>query len=281
MTDYIEVICSVEPINPGVDILIAELSEIGYDSFVETEIGVMAYIKSELFDANKVSALDTLNNPLFTITFSYHEVENQNWNEVWESNYTPVIIDEKCVIKAPFHTQHFDAKYQIEIEPKMSFGTAHHETTASIIRLMLEMDFLNKSVLDMGSGTGVLAILASMMGASDITAIDNDHWAYENHIENNERNHILNCKVILGDANDIPAKRYDVILANINRNILLRDMEYYVKKLNDQSYIIFSGFYQGFDLEAITEKANTLGLKFEKNSVLNNWTAAVFSFNSL
>jgi ribosomal protein L11 methyltransferase len=277
MTDYIELNCVVEPLNPGVDILIAELSEVGFDSFVETEIGVLAYIKSEMFVPDRVSALEVLNNPLFTITFSFNEVENQNWNAVWESNYSPVNIDNRCVIKAPFHTQPFEAQYQIEIEPKMSFGTAHHETTASIIRLMLDLDFKDKTVLDMGAGTGILAILASMMGASEIVAIDNDHWAFENHVENNQRNHIENCEVILGDATSIPSKKFDVVLANINRNILLQDMHYYVDAMKPQSLIIFSGFYQGFDLEAITQKASELGLTFEKNSVLNNWTAAVFS----
>ena len=276
MTDYIELKCVVEPLNPGVDILIAELSEVGFDSFVETEIGVLAYIKSEMFAPDQVSALEILNNPSFTVTFSFNEVENQNWNAVWESNYPPVNIDNRCVIKAPFHTQPFDAQYQIEIEPKMSFGTAHHETTASIIRLMLDLDFKGKTVLDMGAGTGILAILASMMGASEIVAIDNDHWAYENHVENNQRNHITNCEVILGDATAIPDRQFDVVLANINRNILLQDMHCYVKAMNPQSLIIFSGFYQGFDLEAITQKAAELGLKFEKNTVLNNWTAAVF-----
>jgi ribosomal protein L11 methyltransferase len=276
MTDYIELICNVEPVDPGVDILIAELSEIGFDSFVETEIGVMAYIKSELFDANKVSALETLNNPLFTITFSYNEVENQNWNAVWESNYTPVNIDNRCVIKAPFHTEPFDAKYQIEIEPKMSFGTAHHETTASVIRLMLDLDFQNKTVLDMGAGTGILAILASMMGASEIVAIDNDHWAYENHLENNQRNNIHNCTVLLGDASAIPNQQFDIVLANINRNILLNDMHHYTHAMKTGSIILFSGFYQGYDLEVITKQANELGLAFIKNIVDNNWTAAIF-----
>ena len=276
MTDYIEVNCVVDPVSPGADVLIAELAEIGFESFVETEIGVQAYIKSELFDANKISALDALNNPFFTITFSHSEVEDHNWNEVWESNFPPVIIDNRCVIKAPFHTDVFDAKYQIVIEPKMSFGTAHHETTASIIRLMLDFDFVGKSVLDMGSGTGVLAILASMMGATKLYAIDNDHWAYENNVENNERNHITNCHVILGDASAIPNETFDVILANINRNILLNDMHHYVKAMKENSVIFFSGFYDGYDLEAIKTKAAELGLQFDKKMVANNWTAAIF-----
>lgn len=276
MTDYIEVNCVVDPIFPGVDILIAELSEIGFESFVESEIGVQAYIKSELFDADKISALDVLNNPLFTITFSYQEVEDQNWNALWESNFSPVVIDDKCVIKAPFHTEQFNAPYQIIIEPKMSFGTAHHETTASVIKLMLDIDFMGKMVLDMGSGTGVLAILASMKGASKVYAIDNDHWAYENNIENNERNHISNCTVILGDASHIPNENFDIVLANINRNILLNDMQHYVQVMKSNSLILFSGFYDGYDLEAIKQKASELGLAFEKNIVSNKWTAAIF-----
>jgi len=273
---YIEVNCSIQPVNPGTDILIAELAEIGFESFVETEIGVLAYIQEEIFDVNRVSSLEVFINPNFTITFSYSKVEDQNWNSVWESNYPPVNIDNRCVIKAPFHSETFNAEYQIVIEPKMSFGTAHHETTASVIRLMLDTDFNNKTVLDMGSGTGVLAILASMMGAKSVLAIDNDEWAFENHNENNQRNNINNVEVILGDAQNIPKTLFDIVLANINRNILLNDMHHYNNVMDKNSLIIFSGFYQGHDLELITAKAYELGLSFVKNLVNNNWTAALF-----
>jgi len=276
---YIEVNCSIQPVNPGTDILIAELAEIGFESFVETEIGVLAYIQEEIFDVNRVSALEVFINPNFTITFSYSKVEDQNWNSVWESNYPPVNIDNCCVIKAPFHNETFNAEYQIVIEPKMSFGTAHHETTASVIRLMLDTDFKNKTVLDMGSGTGVLAILATMMGAKSVVAIDNDEWAFENHNENNQRNNINNVEVLLGDAQNIPNTLFDIVLANINRNILLNDMHHYTKVMAKNGIIIFSGFYQGHDLELITAKANELGLSFVKNLILNNWTAAVFVKN--
>ncbi len=273
---YIEVDFAVQPLEIGSDILIAQLAEIGFESFVETEIGAKAYIQEQFFEINNISKLEILLNKNFTITYKISNIEDQNWNQLWESNYEPVNIDDKCIIKAPFHKQKFDAKYQIIIEPKMSFGTAHHETTASVIRLMFEIEFNNKVVLDMGSGTGVLAILSSMLGAKKVVSIDNDSWAFENHLENNLANNISNVDVILGDANNIPNIEFDIIVANINRNILLNDIRSYSKVLKNNGIIVFSGFYQGHDLEMIVAESKKYDLTLITNIVENNWTAAKF-----
>ncbi len=274
--DYIELNCKVSPISEGNDIFIAWISEFGFESFVENETGFLAYIPSNLYSDELL--LNILNHPFsnFTLKCEAKSIESINWNAEWEKNYPFVNIDNLCVVRAPFHEAIPDVKFDLIIEPKMSFGTAHHETTSSIIRLMLTMDFNGKKVLDMGSGTGVLAILSLKMGADECIAIDNDEWAYSNNIENAERNNTPNCKVVLGDANNIPDINFDVILANINRNILLRDMELYVNKLKPKGLILFSGFYAGEDFEMIIKKANLLGLNLNRFEESNKWTAAEF-----
>ncbi len=274
--DYIELNCKVTPVSEGNDIFIAWLSEFGFESFVENETGFLAYISSDLYSTEMLT--DILNHPFENFTFYCEEnfVQNRNWNAEWEKNYPYVNIDNRCVVRAPFHQPIPNVEFDLIIEPKMSFGTAHHETTSSIIRLMLSMNFVGKKVLDMGAGTGVLAILALKMGASECFAIDNDEWAFHNNIENIERNHVENCKVILGDANLIPNEDFDIILANINRNILLQDMENYVKRLKKNGLILFSGFYEGDDFKMITQKANALNLKLSRSEVCNKWTAAEF-----
>ena len=242
----------------------------------ESENILLAYIKEELYDAETIKQL--LQNHGFDtdIAFTVSRIEEQDWNAVWEASYEPVTIAGRCHIRAPFHEPCPDAEYEIIIEPKMSFGTAHHETTSLMIEYILEEEFTGKSVLDMGSGTGVLAILARKRGATPVIAIDNDPWAYENNIENNARNRINDITVKLGDASAIGEQVFDVIIANINRNILLNDMHLYAKSMHPGSIIFFSGFYQGHDLDTIKAKAATLGLEFVSNKVRNEWTAAKF-----
>lgn len=274
--DYIELKCKVSPVSDGNDIFIAWLSEFGFESFVENEDGFLAYISSDLYSSEMLANI--LNHPFTNFSFHCEEnfIQSKNWNAEWEENYPFVNIDNRCVVRAPFHQPIPNVEYDIIIEPKMSFGTAHHETTSSIIRLMLSMNFKSKKVLDMGSGTGVLAILALKMGANECFAIDNDEWAYYNNIENAERNNSKNCKVILGDAYSIPEEEFDIILANINRNILLNDMEKYVNRLKLNGYILFSGFYEGVDFEMINQKAVSLNLKLSRFEVSNKWMAAEF-----
>ena len=202
------------------------------------------------------------------------EMPDKDWNELWEASYQPVVVNERCRVRAPFHEPDPSFEFDLVIEPKMSFGTANHETTAQIIQLMLETDFQGKEVLDMGSGTAVLAILAKKLGAGHTVAIDNDEWAYRNAFTNVDLNGVSDIDIILGDALSIQGQ-YDVVLANINRNILLRDMHYYVEAMKPGARLFFSGFYSE-DLEHIKGEAERLGLHYERHLTRNNWVAAEF-----
>ena len=202
------------------------------------------------------------------------EMPDKDWNEVWEASYQPVVVNDRCRVRAPFHEPDPSFEFDLVIEPKMSFGTANHETTAQIIQLMLETDFQGKAVLDMGSGTAVLAILAKKLGAAHTVAIDNDEWAYRNAFTNTELNGVSDIEIILGDASAIQGS-FDVVLANINRNILLRDMHLYVAAMRPDAHIFFSGFYTE-DLESIKAEAERLGLHYCRHLSRNNWVAAEF-----
>lgn len=254
--------------------LMAVLLGIGYDSFMETEQSIAAYIETGLFDMNRLQEILQDFEGSASIE-KIHDLADQNWNAIWESNYEPVIIEGKCIVRAPFHEKPAGIEYDVVIQPKMSFGTAHHGTTYLMIQLILENDFTGKQVLDMGSGTAVLAIMAAMKGAERTTAIDNDEWAYNNARENCELNSIKNIDVIFGDASSIPGGGYDVVLANINRNILLDDIQHYNKNLNDDASIFLSGFYED-DLAVIIEEAQKFGWNFVEHRTRNEWVAAVF-----
>lgn len=275
---FIEIKLTLAQADPWKDVFTSLLADAGCDSFMdgESENILLAYIKEELYDAETIKQLLQNHGFDIDIAFTVSRIEEQDWNAVWEASYEPVTIAGRCHIRAPFHEPCPDAEYEIIIEPKMSFGTAHHETTSLMIEYILEEDFTCKSVLDMGSGTGVLAILTRKRGATPVIAIDNDPWAYENNIENNARNSINDITVKLGDASAIGEQVFDVIIANINRNILLNDMHLYAKSMHPGSIIFFSGFYQGHDLDTIKAKAATLGLEFVSNKVRNEWTAAKF-----
>lgn len=271
---YIGYNFQVTPLQPAVEILIAELGFAGFESFVETEDGVTAYIQKEDWHEHILNTIQILNSSEFEISYEFNEIEQTNWNEEWEKNFSPIVVDEACAVRAPFHEK-FDTKYDIVIEPKMSFGTGHHETTHMMIQHILNNDFNGKSVLDMGCGTGVLAILAEMKGATDIDAIDIDNWCYLNSLENVERNNCHNISVYEGDASLLNDKQYDTIIANINRNILLNDMESYVACLNDSGILLLSGFYKD-DIPIIKETCNNLGLTCVETIEKNHWVALKF-----
>lgn len=271
---YIEYIFKVNPLQPGTEILIAELGHAGFESFVENEEGVVAYIQKDEWTTTILEHIDILKSDEFRITHSFTEIEQVNWNQEWERNFTPIEVDGKCLVRAPFHSEE-NIEYEIVIMPKMSFGTGHHETTFMMLQYILENDFADKEVLDMGCGTAVLAILAKMRGAKLIEAIDIDDWCYENAIENVQANGCENISVFLGDASLLVDKKFDVIIANINRNILLKDMEAYKNSLNKGGDLYLSGFYIE-DLPIITETCNKLGLVFVDNKVRNRWVAAKF-----
>ena len=272
---YIEYNFKVQPHQPGTEILIAELGQAGFESFVENEDGVKAYIQKNEWNAGILDEIYILSSSEFEITHVHKEIEQINWNEEWEKNFDPIVVSDLCAVRAPFHAS-YEVKYEIVIEPKMSFGTGHHETTFMILTYLLENEFDSKTVLDMGCGTSVLAILAEMRGATTIDAIDIDEWCVENSEENVARNHCKHIKVQLGDATKIPSEAtYDTIIANINRNILLNDMAIYTLALKAGGSLFLSGFYKE-DLPIIIEACNNLGLQFVDNKERNNWVAALF-----
>ncbi len=277
--NYLEFQFSVSPNNEiNADILSAMLGEIGFESFVSTDKGIDAYIQTSLYDENNVKEVIE-NFPMeASISFTSNEVIAQNWNEEWEKHYfQPIIIEQKCVIHSSFHKDIPQTEYDILIDPKMSFGTGHHETTSLMLTFLLEEELSNKSFLDMGCGTAVLAILASKKGANPITAIDIDEWATDNANENIRLNETNNIKILLGDASLLQNENnFDIIFANINRNILLNDMHNYVAKLNDNGHLFMSGFYKQ-DIPVIEEEANRLGLKLIDFKERNNWVAVKFA----
>ena len=256
------------------DMLTTMLAEIGFDSFMDEDRCLKAYCSADNRDDLAVENL--LSNPTFfdVRLLKVEEMPDKDWNELWEASYQPVVVNERCRVRAPFHEPDSSFEFDLVIEPKMSFGTANHETTSQIIQLMLETDFQGKEVLDMGSGTAVLAILAKKLGAAHTVAIDNDEWAYRNAFTNCELNGISDIEIVLGDALSIKGS-FDVVLANINRNILLRDMHYYVSAMKPNAHIFFSGFYTE-DLPSIQEEAERLGLHYCHHLSCNNWVAAEF-----
>ena len=256
------------------DMLVTMLAEMGFDSFMDEGQSLKAYCSADCRDDVAVETL--LDEPSFSDIrlLNVEEMPDKDWNELWEASYQPVVVNERCRVRAPFHEADPSFEFDLVIEPKMSFGTANHETTAQIIQLMLETDFSGKEVLDMGSGTAVLAILTKKLGATHVVAIDNDEWAYRNAFTNCELNGISDIEIVLGDALAIKGC-YDVVLANINRNILLRDMHYYVDAMKSGAHIFFSGFYTE-DLESIKGEAERLGLRYRRHLSRNNWVAAEF-----
>ena len=261
----------------GSEILIAELGELPFESFMETEDGLSAYIQKNAWTEDILENIVILENSEFKISYKIEEIDQVNWNEEWEKNFEPIDVDGICYIRAPFHEKTL-AKYNIIIEPKMSFGTGHHETTHMMIQHLLETNVENLKTLDMGCGTAILAILAEMKGAKPIDAIDIDNWCYLNSIENAERNNCHHITVYEGDAALLKDKNYDFIIANINRNILLNDMETYVNCLNANGTILFSGFYEE-DIPFINQACVANGLAFQKQLQRNNWVSLKYIKN--
>lgn len=276
---YLEVTFTVTPTSETANDIIAALAaELGFESFVESPQGTIGYLPAHLFDEQALTdALTDFPMPDTHITFTSCEMEDKNWNEEWEKNFfEPIVVDSRCVIHSTFHKDYPKADFDIIINPQMAFGTGHHQTTRLIISYLLDIDLQDKTVLDMGCGTSILAILASMRGAKALTAIDIDEWCVNNSIDNFALNHIDNIKVFQGDASSLAAEGpFDIIIANINRNILLADMQYYVARMNEGAEIYFSGFYES-DLPLIQAEAERLGLRYLSHRVEKEWTAAQF-----
>jgi len=288
---YTEVTITLSETDPYRDLLIDALGNEGpYDSFVETPDGLKAYVPTEQYDeAWLKSQLEELSQfSILNCQFSISDLPDKNWNEEWEKQHQPVLVEtpggKRIWVRAPFHAERDDADYQIEIEPKMSFGTAHHPTTCLMLSFIADMPVKGLRVLDMGCGTAILAILASMRGAATVEAIDVDEWAYRNALENIDRNHCTNIHCHLGDAtllNSQFSKRvsrtpansqFNLVIANINRNILLRDMEAYTSVLRPGGTILFSGFYTA-DIPALVAKAETLDLTLSDTRTRDGWAA--------
>jgi ribosomal protein L11 methyltransferase len=271
---YIECSFVVTPKVPGTDILLAQLSEYPFESFEETEKGLNAYIRKQDWQSELLHDIGILKDPSFQITHQIREIPPENWNKKWETHFEPIEIGSKCMVRAPFHEKK-EVQYDIVIEPKMSFGTGHHETTHMMLEFLLDMDLKGKTVLDMGCGTAVLAILAAMKGATSVDGIDIDHWSYLNAIENAERNGQEHITIMEGDVAVIPDKKYNGILANINRNILLQDIGIYSDHLEVNGCLLLSGFYLE-DEPTITAACAKAGLTFNKKATRNKWVAAQY-----
>ena len=259
------------------DLLMNDLAEIGFDSFDKNELGFRAYVSSTQFDEQKVQEALSPYKEQYTFGYEINLIPYKNWNEVWESSFHPITIADKFYIYADFHEKK-DFPYSIKIHPKMAFGTGHHETTFQMAEVMLGIDFKGKEVLDMGCGTGILAILAHLMGASSITAIDIEEIAAESTKENADLNGMQNAKILCGDAALLKDQHFDVILANINRNILLNDMDSYGRSLREGGLILFSGFYTE-DLGMIQDAAMKNGMAMISYQSKNNWVVATFIKN--
>lgn len=258
------------------DLLIDELAFVGFDTFEDQEFGFSAYIPSANLD---IASLETvLLNQVdgYQIDYKVEDIEEQNWNVLWESNFNPIVVDDQVYVRATFHESKPQYQYEIVIDPKMSFGTGHHQTTSMMLSFIIENDFTQKDVLDMGCGTGILGILASKRGASSVVAIDFDPICVDSVVENRDLNNVSNIEARLGSKEVIGTQLFDTILANINRNILLDQLDSYANVLKTGGELYLSGFYEDQDLDILRDKCSSLNIFFKENKVLDNWCAAKF-----
>lgn len=271
--DYIEIKVSCDA--PFSDILIAEMGEIDFDSFVETEVGFDAYIIEEKFSHPGLQQLFNNYRKQTKIWYELKKIPKVNWNEEWEKNYDPIQVGEDIYVRAIFHEPRPEFKYEIVINPKMSFGTGHHETTHQMLALQLEVDFQNKKVLDVGSGTGLLAIMAHKLGASEVTATDIDDWCIENSTENFGLNQVEPKNIRQGVIKSLGFdESFDIVLANINKNVLLEEMDEYARLTKNGGYLFLSGFY-AHDEADILESTGALGFEKLKSLAKREWTAVL------
>lgn len=276
---YIEVTITLGQNDPFRDLLVDALGNEGpYDSFVETPDGLKAYVPADNFDEAWLADQLTDIQDMTAASYTFEAMPDKNWNEEWEKQHKPVLVEadngKRVWVRAPFHEHRSDVDWELEIEPKMSFGTAHHQTTYMMLSYLTELDMQGRHVLDMGCGTAVLAILAKMRGAEYVEGIDIDEWAYNNALENAERNH-ADITIRIGDASLLGGNTFDLIIANINRNILLADMASYVSVLRPGGTLLLSGFYES-DVPALQAHAESLGLRLMQQKVRQSWTALRF-----
>jgi ribosomal protein L11 methyltransferase len=273
---YIRCTLDLQPPQPATDIFIAALSDLGFESFEETETGLKAYIQKPHWDEAAFLGIPYLKSELWEVNHRWEVVEPENWNAVWERDYTPITVRGRCLVRAPFHPEPSDSGvFDIVISPKMSFGTGHHETTRLMLDYLLDLPMEDASVLDVGTGTGVLAILCGMRGGGAMTAIDIDPWSYENALENTRRNGQGVIEVLQGSMDRVAGRHFDLVLANINRNALIELMPDLAFATNDGGSLLISGFYRA-DLPLLKEVAGANGLMFCSFRESESWTAAHF-----
>ena len=271
---YLEIDLRLTPIDPWREVVIAQMGSLGFESFVNTPLGFKAYIPQNEFQEKEFSQIDVFDFQELEIECDTKIIPPENWNRQWEENFSPIRVGERCVVRADFHPPE-KAEYELVITPKMSFGTGHHETTQMMISYLLDLNCNNKTVLDMGTGTGGLAILAEKRGAKTVLAVDNDPWCVENTLENLEMNHCQKISAQLSST--VPKKKkYDMVLANINRNVLLKQIADYAQVLAPEGDLLMSGFYVE-DLGIIQNACETEGFRFIRNLDVNNWVAAHFT----
>lgn len=258
------------------DLLIAELGEVGFDTFEDTESGFSAYIPSANLDIQALETVLLANVEGYTLDYKVNDIKEENWNALWESNFNPIIVDDQCYVRATFHEPRAEFPYEIVIDPKMSFGTGHHQTTSMMLSFVLENDFESKEVLDMGCGTGILAILASKRGAKSVAAVDYDSICVDSVIENTALNQVTNIEARLGSKEVIEGGHFDTILANINRNILLDQLDTYASVIKSGGELYLSGFYEVEDLDILQEKCASLNFVYQNHKVKDSWCAAKF-----
>jgi len=256
------------------EILVAMLSDLAFESFDESDEQVMGYIPGEIVNLEEIKQITSL--LPFSVQTEDEIIPDKNWNEVWEKNYfKPLLIGNRCLVRAPFHTEFEPAEFELVIEPKMAFGTGNHETTTLVAEQILNMDLTEKTVLDMGCGTGILGMLASLKGAKSVTAIDIDTWSFESTVENARLNNIVNLEAKLGDASLLGSETFEIIFANIHKNVIISDMSKYESVLQSGGKLFLSGFYT-HDIPDVKAKAESLGLVETGFQEKNNWV--VYSF---
>jgi ribosomal protein L11 methyltransferase len=272
--DFIEL--TVQAPRELADILVAELAEVGFDTFEDNDEGFCAYTTEEVFNSDAVGEIMSRYEGLGELSYSHRVITRQNWNAEWEKNFQPLVIADRVSVRAPFHPKPEGIEYDIVIMPRMSFGTGHHETTALMLENQLDVDHQGARVLDMGCGTGILAIMAEMLGAREVLAVDVEPWTVENARDNAAENHCKTIECRLGGVETLADEApFDLILANINRNVLLEDMHEYARLLPSGKPILFSGFYEE-DLDKIQAEAERQGLVYQRHRTLRSWVSALF-----
>jgi len=274
--DYVKVNYILKPnLGEAAEIMMAQLGDLGFESFVETDNGFEAYIPEKDFSEKLLRDLFMPFNDL-RASYTIEKIKDRNWNKTWEENFfEPIVIGNDVMIRGSYHKPEIRVKHEIVIDPEMAFGTGHHETTGLMIQHLLEIDVKGKKVLDMGCGTGILGILCSKLGATSITGIDIEEWAYNNAVNNCEKNNVTNMTIIHGNADNINDTDYDIILANINRNILLNDIHKYAKVLKKKGMLVLSGFYES-DLPGINTETKNQGLSYISSKSDNKWVASTY-----